>query len=145
MSETKTSERVQAQSLTQFLVENPQLDVTEEVFISPRFKELGFKFKISAMSGEEFSSYQKEATAVGRHRKVSFDNKRFNELVVINHTVNPNFKDVETLKSANCTSPEQFLYRSLRAGEIMELANQITALSGFDPDPEALVDEVKNS
>ena len=144
MAEAK-NETPKAMTLTQFLVDNPQTNIVDEVYVSPRFKEAGFKFKITAMTGEQFSTYQKEATAIGRHRKMSFDNKRFNELVVINHTVDPNFKDAATLSQAGCTTPEQFLYRSLRAGEIAELANQISQLSGFDMDPEALVDEVKNS
>ena len=139
------AEEKNSMTLTQFLLDNPQIDIREEIFVSPRFKDAGFKFTISAMTGEQFSSYQKEATAVGRHKKVNFDNKRFNELVVINHTLNPNFKDADAIKKAGCMTPEQFLYRSLRAGEITELVNQISALSGFDPDPEALVDEVKNS
>lgn len=138
-------EKVTALSLTQFLLDNPQVDITEDVCVAERFKAAGFKFTISAMSGEQFSAYQKEATAIGRHKKVNFDSKRFNELVVINHTVNPNFKDADTIKKAGCQTPEQFLYRSLRAGEVVELANQISRLSGFDTDPEALVDEVKNS
>lgn len=138
-------EKVTALTLTQFLLDNPQVDITEDVYVAERFKEAGFKFTISAMSGEQFSAYQKEATAIGRHKKVNFDSKRFNELVVINHTVNPNFKDADTIKKAGCQTPEQFLYRSLRAGEVVELANQISRLSGFDTDPEALVDEVKNS
>lgn len=138
-------EKVTALSLTQFLLDNPQVDITEDVYVAERFKDAGFKFTISAMSGEQFSAYQKEATAIGRHKKVNFDSKRFNELVVINHTVNPNFKDADTIKKAGCQTPEQFLYRSLRAGEVVELANQISRLSGFDTDPEALVDEVKNS
>lgn len=138
-------EKVTAQTLTQFLLDNPQLDIREEIYVSERFKNAGFKFTISAMTGEQFSAYQKEATAIGRHKKVNFDSKRFNELVVINHTVNPNFKDAEVIKQAGCQTPEQFLYRSLRAGEVVELSNKISQLSGFDADPEALVDEVKNS
>lgn len=138
-------EKVTALTLTQFLLDNPQVDITEDVYVAERFKNAGLKFTISAMSGEQFSAYQKEATAIGRHKKVNFDSKRFNELVVINHTVNPNFKDADTIKKAGCQTPEQFLYLSLRAGEVVELANQISRLSGFDTDPEALVDEVKNS
>lgn len=134
-----------AVSLTEFLLANPQDEVTEELYISERFKKAGYKFTISAMTGEQFQEYQQEATAFGRHRKTSFDTKRFNERVVVNHTVTPNFKDADAIKKAGCTTPEQFMYRSLRAGEITELSNRISTLSGFDSDSEALVDEVKNS
>lgn len=132
-------------TLSQFLAENPVNDITAEVFVSKRFQDAGFTFKIRAMSGQEFSAYQKQATAVGRHKKVNFDSALFNELVVLNHTVEPNFKDAATIASCGCTSPEQFLYSRLKAGEIVDLANKISALSGFEVEQEALVDEVKNS
>ena len=134
-----------AATLSEFLMDNPVNDITEEVYISERFKKAGFPFKIRAMSGQEFSVYQKQATAVGRHKKVNFDSALFNELVVLNHTVEPNFKDANLIAKANCTSPEQFLYSRLKAGEIVDLASAISALSGFNTDTEALVAEVKNS
>ena len=139
------AEKIKATTLTEFLAENTVDDITAEIYISERFKSAGFAFKIRAMSGQEFNAYQKQATAVGRHKKVNFDSALFNELVVINHTVEPNFKDVATLQAVKCATPEQFLYSRLKAGEIAELANQITALSGFDADQASLVDDVKNS
>lgn len=139
------AEKMKATTLTEFLAENTVDNITAEVFISERFKKAGFAFKIRAMSGQEFNTYQKQATAVGRHKKVNFDSALFNELVVINHTVEPNFKDVETLAKMGCTTPEQFLYSRLKAGEIAELATQISALSGFDADQASLVEDVKNS
>lgn len=135
---------MKATSLTEFLAENTVDNITAEVFISERFKKAGFAFKIKAMNGQEFNTYQKQATAVGRHKKVNFDSALFNELVVLNHTVQPNFKDAETLRAVGCNSPEQFLYSRLKAGEIAELATQISTLSGFDSDQASLVEEVKN-
>lgn len=128
--------------LLDFLVQNPVGTITEEVVVSNRLA--NFPFKIRGITGEEFAEYQKLATRVGRHKKVDFDNKTFNELVILNHTVEPNFKDAESIKASGCTTPEQFLYKSLLAGEISELAQQISALSGFDKDLEELVDEAKN-
>ena len=130
-------------ALLDFLVENPVDDVTEQVVISQRLAK--FPFTIKAMSGTEFSAYQKRATKYSKSKKVEFDSKLFNEQVVINHTVEPNFRDAEAIKKAGCLTPEQFLYRSLLAGEIAELAERISALSGFDADIEAVVDEAKNS
>lgn len=134
-----------ATTLLDFLLENPQDNIQEEFFLSDRFKKAGFKFTIKVMTGEQFSAYQKEAIAVGRHRKVNFDNKRFNELVVINHTVNPNFRDAAAISKAGVRTPEEFLYKVLKAGEVIDLANKISELSGFQTDEDALVDEVKNS
>lgn len=128
--------------LINFLIENPVDDVTEEVIVSNRLAK--FPFKIKAMAGPEFSEYQKLATNFGRKKKVDFDSKKFNELVVINHTIEPNFRDAESVKKAGCLTPEQFMYKSLLAGEISELASKISTLSGFDQDMEETVEEAKN-
>lgn len=130
-------------NLMQFLIDNPVDNLTDEVVISGRLAK--FPFKIKGMTGPEFSEYQKLSTKISRHKKVEFDSKTFNELVVLNHTLNPNFRDAESIKKAGCQTPEQFLYKSLLAGEINELAQQITALSGFDKDIEDTVEEAKNS
>lgn len=128
--------------LLEFLVQNPVDDITDEVIVSKRLEK--FPFKIKAMSGQEFGEYQKMAVAIGKKKKVSFDTQKFNEQVVLNHVIEPNFRDAESIKTANCTSPEQFLYRSLLAGEISELSNRISVLSGFDSDIEETIDEAKN-
>ena len=129
-------------SLLEFLIQNPVDDVTEEIIVSKRLEK--FPFKIKAMSGQEFGEYQKLATAIGKKKKISFDTQKFNEQVVLNHVVEPNFRDATSIKSAGCTSPEQFLYRSLLAGEISELSNKISMLSGFDSDLEETIEEAKN-
>lgn len=129
-------------SLLDFLIEHPVDNLTTDVIVSTRLSK--FPFKIRAMTGPEFSNYQQLATTIGRHKKVTFDSKLFNEIVVINHTVEPNFKDAETIKRAGCQTPEEFLYKSLLAGEISELAQQISALSGFDKDLEETIEEAKN-
>ncbi len=130
-------------TLIDFLIENPVDNLTAEVVVSQRLAK--FPFKIKGMTGPEFSEYQKLSTKIGRHKKVEFDNKKFNEMVVLNHTIEPNFRDAESMKKANCQSPEQFLYKSLLAGEISELAQEISSLSGFDKDMEETVEEAKNS
>jgi hypothetical protein len=130
-------------NLMQFLIDNPVDNLTDEVIVSSRLAK--FPFKIKGMTGPEFSEYQKLSTKISRHKKVEFDSKTFNELVVLNHTLNPNFRDAESIKKAGCATPEQFLYKSLLAGEINELAQQITGLSGFDKDIEDTVEEAKNS
>ena len=130
-------------NLMQFLIDNPVDNLTDNVVVSPRLAK--FPFKIKGMTGPEFSEYQKVSTKIGRHKKVEFDSKIFNELVVLNHTLEPNFRDAESIKKAGCQTPEQFLYKSLLAGEIAELSQQISSLSGFDRDMEDTVEEAKNS
>lgn len=130
-------------TLLDFLVENPVDEITSEVIVSARLAK--YPFKIRAMTGPEFSEYQRLATKIGKNKKVDFNSTLFNEKTVINHTVEPNFKDVEALKRVGCTTPEQFLYKTLLAGEIAELAQQISSLSGFDRDMEETIEEAKNS
>lgn len=130
-------------SLESFLAENPQDNLREEIEVSPRLTTAGFKFTISAPDGAEFSQYQKEAISVGRRKSVNFDTKRFNELLVINHTVVPNFRKTELIKKLGVATPEQALYRVLKAGEIQDLSTAIQELAGFQSDDE-LLDEAKN-
>ena len=130
-------------TIAQFLIDNPIDNIIDEVSISPRFGKL--MFKIKPMNGKEYAEYQKRSTNIGRHQKVDFSNQIFNELVVLNHTIEPNFRDAEVIKKAGCKSPEEFLYKSLKAGEIVELADKISAISGFDKDIEEVVDDAKNS
>ena len=130
-------------NLMQFLIDNPVDNLTDEVIVSARLAK--FPFKIKGMTGPEFSEYQKLSTKISRHKKIEFDSKVFNELVVLNHTIEPNFRDAESIKKARCQTPEQFLYKSLLAGEISELAQQISSLSGFDKEFEDEIEEAKNS
>lgn len=129
--------------LTDFLVKNPVDNLTKEVVVSDRLKD--HPFTIKGITGPSFAEYQKLSTVIGRHGKVEFNSRLFNELVILNHTVEPNFRDAEVIKAAGCSSPEQLMYRSLLAGEITELANQISALSGFDRDQDELIEDAKNS
>ena len=71
--------------LLDFLVENPVDGITSQVVVSQRLAK--FPFTIKAMSGPEFSNYQKRATKYSKSKKVEFDSKLFNEQVVLNHTV----------------------------------------------------------
>lgn len=132
--------------LMDFLVSNPTENLTEEIIVSDRFKdgEEILKFKIKAVSPEDFSDLQKQCTKVGKKGKVNFDSKMFNEQLVINYTVDPNFRDAESIKKAGCMTPEQLLNKVLLAGEVATLVEEISALSGFDRDLESLREEAKN-
>ena len=93
--------------LLQFLIENPVDNLTTEVTISPRLAK--FPFKIKGMTGPDFSEYQKLSTKIGRHKKIEFDSKTFNELVVLNHTIEPNFKDADSIKKTGCGLSSLFI------------------------------------
>lgn len=132
--------------LTDFLLNNTVENLTEEVIVSDRFKVDGeiLKFKIKAVNPDEFSDLQKQCTKVGKKGKVNFDSKMFNEQLIINYTVDPNFKEAEVVKKAGCMTPEQLVNKVLLAGEVATLVEEISALSGFDKDLEELREEAKN-
>jgi len=129
-------------TLLDFLADNPVDALTFEVVLSDRLKD--FKFKIRPISGKEFAKYSKECRKIGKKGKVDFDSDRFNMLVILNHTIEPDFRNVKALDKAKCQTPEDFINKTLLAGEIAELSQQITARSGFDQDVSELVEEVKN-
>lgn len=129
--------------LTDFLLENPINDLTEQVTLSARLKD--HPFTIRAMTGEEFSDYQRQASRIIKGKNVEFDSRRFQEAVILNHTLEPDFKNAELLKKAGCMTPAQFMYKVLLAGEIAELVQKISALSGFDQSMDDMVAEAKNS
>ena len=71
----------------------------------------------------------------------------FNELMIINHCVNPNFKDAEWMQKAGCpTDSRALLYKTLTGGEITNLVLEIEKLSGFsNEDLDEIKEETKNS
>lgn len=135
-------------SLQAFLNANPVDNLTDEVAISDRFKDKDgklLKFKIKAMGSDEFEDLRKKSMRVttGKRRNVELDLRTFNNAIVIGFTLEPNFKDAESIKQLGCTTPEQYLNKVLLPGEISELSNQIQQLSGFK-DMDELVEEAKN-
>ena len=138
-------------ALKEFLVENSDIVGKEvEVPISPRFKDKEgnlLKFKIRPMTGDEFGKYQKQCTTLnvnGRKKETIFDSGKFNLLCIINHCIDPDFKDADFLKQLGVQTPEQAVSKTLLAGEIVELGNQVTKVSGFDTDINEEIEAAKN-
>lgn len=134
-------------SLQEFLNDNPVDNLTDEVPVSRRLKGKDgkpLKFKIKAMNDEEFDEIRKACTVVRKGRKVEFNARKFNMMIIVNHTINPDFKHAESLKKLGCATPEEYVQRVLLAGEVATLVKKIQELSEFDIDMEALVEEAKN-
>lgn len=125
-------------------------NLEEEVAISkrlvdPETKEL-YKFKIRTLTDREYEDARTQATTLPKKKKdnVKFNNSLFNEKVILAGTIYPNFKDAESIKAVGCMTPEDYLHKVLLPGEISDLANAITKLSGFDNDMEDLIENAKN-
>lgn len=134
-------------SLNDYLLAHPVDGLEREVAVSTRLKdEKGnlIKFKIKPMLQEDYQSYQEQCVEFDKKGKVKFNSKRFNNLLVINHTIDPNFRDSDSIQKAGCRTPEQFMNKVLLSGEIQNLAEQIRITSGFADSIDDLVDEVKN-
>lgn len=134
-------------SLQEFLNTHPVDELTDEVAVSSRFTDNDGKlllFKIKAMTGQEFEDIRRACSTVKKNRKVEFDSQRFNLKVIINHTLEPNFKDAASLKAVGVATPDDYVQKVLLAGEIATLAQKISTLSGFDTDMADLVEEAKN-
>ena len=130
-------------ALQQFLTTNSVDNLTEEICLGGRLKD--FKFKIKAMTGDQYNDYQSRCIEnPNSPKKRRFNTKKFNELIVVNCVVEPNFKDAEWLKALGVIDSTAAVYKTLLAGEISQLAEAALRLSGFDRDLDEEMDEVKN-
>ncbi len=127
-------------TLSDFLLAHPVAGMEKEVYLSPRLAD--HPFRIAAMDGDEVSGY----LGICRLPQAGggFDTQRFQMMVVVNHTLEPDFRDANLLERGGCQRPEDFVNKHLLAGEISALAREIAALSGYHQDFTALKAEVKN-
>ncbi|WP_067843598.1 phage tail assembly chaperone [Amphibacillus sediminis] len=130
-----------------FLNQNTVDNLTTNVVFSERLKDQDgqyFTAKIKAMTDAEFEAYRKASMTTRKNGKFELDLQQFNSKIIIGNTLDPNFKDAESIKAHGCTTPQQYLSKVLLAGEIAELSKQIQQFSGFDTDFDTLKEEVKN-
>lgn len=130
-------------ALQQFLTKNSVDNLTEEVCLGGRLKD--FKFKIKAMTGNQYNDYQTLCIEnANSPKKRRFNTKKFNELIVVNCVIEPNFKDADWIKELGVMDATGAMYKTLLAGEITTLAEAALKLSGFDRDLDEEMEEVKN-
>ena len=128
--------------LMDYLIDNCQrVDEIDEIVLSERLK--GYKFKIKPVDGKEFSKIKASCRKV-KKKEVIFDDTAYNEKIIIKGCVEPNFSDTTAIEKAGCKTPGDLINKVLKAGEITDLVNAITKLSGFDEDADELVEEAKN-
>lgn len=135
-------------TLQEFLNKNIVENITKEVVISDRLKneKTGeyYKFKIKALTCKQYEDIVKKATNIDIKGKVFFDSAAFKEDIIINFTLNPNFKDAESIKSVGCLKPKEYLNKILLGGEAELLSKEILNLSGYGKNINEYVEEVKN-
>lgn len=126
-----------ASTLTEFLA---LPDVTEE---RETVKIRGFEFVVRPMTQSDFSRYQMKAK-IKTAKGLEFDTGKLNLLVAAGQVVEPQINQADFLQQVHCTTAAEFLERKFKAGEIAELANKITEISGFDVNFDEKVQEAKN-
>lgn len=132
--------------LQAFLNDNPiDRGITKEIVVSERFKdEEGLlKFTIRSLTENEMESINKACMKYGKKGKVEFETNKYNCMVAIKGTVDPNFNDSDSIQALGCTIPSDYIKKVLLPGEITRVADEIQNLSGFK-DLEELKDEAKN-
>ena len=102
----------------------------------PRLSELtGEPFKVTckAIDGERYADIQR--SAIDLNKKGGLRNINLYEmqvLTVIDGVVEPSLKDERLLAYFGCVTPKELGKKLFLAGEIAELSNVITELSGYD-------------
>lgn len=130
-------------NLEDFLCANLVQDEKEKVVLCERLK--NFEFEIGGMDKKQYDGYINQCVVKDNKGKVVKQNiALFNELVVLNHCLYPDFKAVEFIQKAGAATPGQALYKVLKLGEVEKLADAILKFNGFDRDFETLRKKAKN-
>lgn len=96
---------------------------------------LGEPFKVvcQAIDGERYADIQKASIDLNKKGGVRninlFD---MQVLTVIDGVVEPSLKDKKLLQHFDCITPKELVKKLFLAGEIAELSNVVTELSGYD-------------
>ena len=88
--------------------------------------------------------YRKQASKVGRKGTLNFDQGLYQTLIIVNHTIDPDFKDQKEIEGWGVATPEQLADAVLSAGEYEALAKGILEISGFDESFDDIKDNAKN-
>lgn len=119
---------------------------TEKFEVKRLSKVLGEKFELTlrGIPGQLLAEISENNTEYGRHGKIEKTNGYVSGLdIVINGTVDPNFKDKNLMKKFGVVTPRDAVEKLLLPGEIGEIAKEITKLCGVSTQTE-IDDEVKN-
>jgi len=102
--------------------------------------------KIRAIRPSEQAEYQDNMTSSdkkGRNFKVKTGTYQMD--VILNHTIEPDFRDADWLAAEGLGTPESLVDKYLDVGEATTLFNEIQKLSGLREEDEIdVVKEVKN-
>lgn len=122
-------------------------EITREVVISNRFKDEEGKvvpFKVKTITQEMNKLLTKKCTEVGKNGQSNLNMKKYNNVLIVECCVVPDFKSAELCAAYGTNSPEEVPERLLIAGEYGRLMEAILETNQFKSGNE-LEDEAKNS
>lgn len=131
-------------SLFQYLLEN-QFEQEFMVKLEGRLANAD-PFVCKLISGQEYNNYVNLCLKQDKKGESKMDVGQFNNLILKNHVITPNFKNADNISKAGCATTEQLINKVLKGGEQSQLVNRILTESGFGAavDQEE-IDEIKNS
>lgn len=126
-------------SLVDKLLQMDKAKVTElptQEFEIARLTELmgePFKVKCQAIDGERYADIQRAGVDISKKGNVKNINLfEMQVLTVIDGLVEPSMKDAKLLQHFGCVTPKELVKKLFLAGEIADLNNIITELSGYE-------------
>jgi len=134
-------------NLQEFLNANRVDNITKEIIVSERFKDENgnlLKFKIKPISQKELGILKNKHTSYSKKGKLIVDSSALTVDLIINCTVEPDFKDSRSINDLGVVTSEQYIDKVLLAGEITTLEQAIMKISGFGQDMSELIEQAKN-
>lgn len=113
-------------------------DITEEIRINER---LG-TFTVKPLTESQWTNYRNRCKGKISKQGMDFDSGKFNLLVITGQVVEPNFSDADFLAKAGCNTASEFITKKFLAGEIADIADKITAISGFGSDSDGINEDI---
>ncbi len=136
-----------AETLQEFLNQNIVEGMTKEIPISNRLRDSEgklFTATIKTVTQKEVKELRRKHTKINKKGEPEVNSEAFAEELVVENTLNPNFKDAESIKKLGCINAYQYLNKVLISGEVSRLHLEILKFSGFKEDIDELTEEVKN-
>ena len=111
-------------TLQAFLIQAAKEQSEKEVSVSKRFDQ---KFRIRALNMDEWQHIQKLSTNPEAAQRV--DSLGMLKRAAIEGCIDPNYKDAEFIKQLGVNTSAEALSKTLKAGEIVKLANAVLKFS----------------
>ena len=115
-------------------------DEVKEIYVGKR---LGI-FKVKPMTIDQHKEYQDRCRGNLNKNGVRFDQSKFNMLIVENQVIDPNFRDAEFLSKTGFSNPRDFIKAKFYPGEVLEIAQKVCEISGFEINTNEDIEEAKN-